>query len=120
MSGAAMVAQGAGTGLSAWSSYQGGLAQDAYFESLAANSRTQAALVQGQANQEITSAQKQGAYETTMLNRHTKEVEGSQVAGEAASGIAGSGTSADIARDTFNKSKMDQLAIKYNADVASW
>lgn len=120
MAGAAMTAQGAGTVLGAWGSYQNGLAQDAYYKSLAANARTQAALVEGQANQEITSAQNQGAQETNLLNRKTKEIEGEQAAGVAFNGVAGSTTASDIARDTFTKSKMDQLAIKYNADVASW
>lgn len=110
----------AGTASSAYSSYQEGLAEKNYYDYLAKNSRMEAGLVRKRGDQESTFAQDQGLRETKSLSRKVKQVEGAQTAAAAASGVAGSVTAQDIALDTFNKSKMDELNVRYNADQESW
>jgi hypothetical protein len=110
----------AGTASSAYGSYQEGLAQSGYYKYLANNSRMKAALVQNQAKQEMTFAEDQGARESQIALRNTKQVEGAQTVAAAENVGGGSVTSADIARDTFDKAHLDQMAIKYNADVKAW
>ena len=49
------------------------------------------------------------------------EISASQRAALAANGIPlYGGTAADIGLDTANKTKMDELAIRFNADTKSW
>jgi hypothetical protein len=109
--GAAMAIQGAGAISSGFSSYYGDVASQ---EEKAAGS------VRKQGEQSATLAENAGLEKTKLLNRNVAEVEGAQAAGAGANVGGGSVTTADIAKDTFNKSKMDQMAIKYNADIEAW
>ena len=110
----------AGSLIGATGAYEEGQSKSAYYEYLAQNSRTEAGLVQKQADQESTLAQNTGAQQSLNERRQAAEVTGAQQAAEGASGTAGSVTSTDVSNDTFNKVKLDQMAIKYNADVQSW
>lgn len=118
--GAMMGIQGAGAVTSAFGAYTQGLAQSNYFKYLAANSRTEAGLVTREGQQQATLAENAGAEESKISARKTLELQGAQTAASGANVGGGSGTTADIAADTINKSRLDQLAIKYNADVQAW
>lgn len=119
-SGAALGLQGAGTGYAAYGDYVEGLAQQRYYKYKAAQNKTQQALVLNEGQQEANAAEDYGMKQTKILKGKVAETEGAQAAGQAASGAAGSVTATDIARDTFNKAKMDELAIKFNADQAAF
>jgi hypothetical protein len=118
--GTAMTMQGIGGATSAYGQYQSGLAQQSYYNYLSSNATKEAGMVREQGAEAVTMAQNEGAYKTTMLNRKVAQESGAQTAQEGANMGGGSGTAADIAGDTFDKAKMDQLAIKYNADMTSW
>lgn len=118
--GAAIGLQAVGSLTSAYGQYTQGLAQANYFKYLASNSRTEAALATREGELQSTLVQNQGLKESEIATRHEKEVVGTQTAAAGANVGGGSVTSADIATDTFNKAKLDQLAIKYNADIESW
>lgn len=118
--GAAMAIQGAGAVSSAAGSYYGGLAQKNYYDYVANQNEKAAGQVRKQGEQAATMAENKGAQDTNLLNRKVAEFEGAQAAGAGANIGGGSVTTADIAKDTFNKAKMDQLSIKYNADIQAW
>lgn len=120
MGGAAMGMQAAGGVMGTYGSYENGMAQSDYYKYLASQNRTQAGLVQQQADQQSNIDEDQGAFELKMQTRKTQEIEGAQTAAEGANGTAGGATSADIASDTFDKAKLDQMAIKHNADMKVW
>jgi len=61
------------------------------------------------------------ARDTRILGRAVSQVEGQQKTTLAAAGIGGgSVTGEDIAMDTFNKAKLDEMTIRFNADLKSW
>jgi|WetSurMetagenome_2_1015567.scaffolds.fasta_scaffold134852_2 hypothetical protein len=120
MGAAAVPLMVAGGITSAYSQYQEGKAQNDYYKYLAANKRTEANLVRQQGTQAATMAEGQGSIEATTARRKENELIGSQKAASGANVGGGSVTSADILSDTLDKAKMDQLAIKYNADNVAW
>ena len=68
----------------------------------------------------ISLTQDQAARDATQHARDVARVEGSQRANMGALGLSGSTTASDIMKDTFNTAKLDETAIRYNADVKSW
>jgi hypothetical protein len=118
--GAAIAIQAGGAVSSAYGSYTQGLAQKNYYDYLAGQSERTAGLVRRQGEQAVTMAQDYGLSQTKELKRDVAQVEGAQAVGAGANVGPGSVTTADIAKDTFNKAKLDELAIKYNADMESW
>ena len=81
---------------------------------------TQIQNVQNTAKSNITGVEDQAALTATMLGRRQSEQKGEQTAAMGAQGIGGSGTAADIAKDTFTKQQMDQMTLQYNANVKTW
>jgi len=67
----------------------------------------------------ITGVQGAAAEESKSLFRQVAKIAGQQRATVGTLGIGGV-TAADIAADTFDKSKMDEIAIRFNADMRSW
>lgn len=67
----------------------------------------------------ITAEQAAAAERARRLAGDIAELSGQQRATIGALGIGGV-TAADIAVSTFDKSRLDQLAIRYNANVRSW
>ena len=67
----------------------------------------------------ITLAQAESADESRRLARNVAELTGQQTAAMGAMGISGS-TAEHIAADTLEKSQLDQMAIRYNANLKSW
>jgi hypothetical protein len=106
-------------GFQAYNQYKQGVAESKYNNYLATQSENEgkAALAAGQKQSELIqdSAKEQGK----SFKRGAAEFNAAQRAAMAAMGVEGV-TAEDVASDTFNKQRMDELAIRYNADVKSW
>ena len=76
-------------------------------------------LVKQNAEQNTTATQLDASFATKANQRAVAGVRGTQKAVLAANGMGDSVTAADIALDTFDKAKMDEIAIRYNADAKS-
>jgi len=72
------------------------------------------------AESNITATQGAAAEESKRLAREVAVLTGSQKATIGALGIGGGVTAVDIATSSFDKSKLDEMAIRYNAGVKSW
>lgn len=111
--------QVAGGVYGAESAKAGGLAQEGYYRSLAATSDSNARLTEISGEKQARSIQDAASAEYVRLSRDVKRVGGAQRSAAAANGIAGSVTAEDIARDTADTAKLDEMAIRYNADSQS-
>lgn len=78
------------------------------------------ALARQQAEQNNTLTENAAAFQAQSSFRNAAQVEGTQKAAIGANGIGGSVTAADIAGDSFDREKLDQIAIRYNADTKKW
>lgn len=77
-------------------------------------------LTERDADQNIHSAQMDASFRNKDLNNQITMVRGQQKSVQAAAGVGGgSVTMADIELDTLEKAKMDEIAIRYNADTES-
>lgn len=100
----------------AQSAQQEGRAQEGYYRYLAEQSRTEATLAEMAGAKQAHSVQDSAAYEFSRHSRGVKQLEGSQAAAAAANGVASSVTAEDIARDTVSRARLDEMAIRFNAD----
>lgn len=75
--------------------------------------------IEGAAESNITATQGSAAEESKRLARDITQLTGTQRATIGALGIGGV-TAADIAVSSFDRAKLDQMAIRYNANVKSW
>lgn len=106
---------------SANAQYQQGLAQSRMYEYQAEVNRQEAAAALKRGESQSNLIQESSKAEGRKQKMGAAEVSAAQKAALAANGIdLGSGTAQDISLNTFNKSKMDELGIRYNADVKSW
>lgn len=112
--------QVAGAVTSGFGQYQQGLAESNYYKAASSAKRKEADLTLRQGEQEATMAENEGASQSKLLAIKQAELNGKQAAAIGANGQAGSSSSADVVSDTLSKEKMDQLAVKYNADIQSW
>lgn len=119
---------GATLGFQAYSGYQksqaqlaAGKAQEQYYDYLAEQSRIEgeAALKTGQRQSELV--QDVAKEEGKQLKKSQAQLSSSQRAAMAAKGIDVSSVSAqDIVTSTHSEQKLDELALRYNADIKSW
>jgi len=110
-----------GAAVSAVSSYKQGKAQQKMNQYQADVANQQAVLAQRAADQQSALEQLKAQRETKQLHRKYMVLEGIQKAARAASGVGGASvTEGDIATDTFRSKTLDELAIRYNADLKSW
>lgn len=117
-------------GMQAYGQYQQGKSQEKMYQYQAALARQKADLtkryseeqkksIESAAESNITATQGAAAEESKRLARDITQLTGAQKAAIGALGIGGV-TAADIAVSTFDKAKLDQMAIRYNANVKSW
>lgn len=111
----------AGAGMSAFAPYQEGQMANKYYQSAADNNVQQAnrVLSTSAKNQNLVqdAAKEQGKLQSAESSRTLA----AQRVAMAASGIgAGSVTGEALALDSYNKAKMDEAAIRYNADAKTW
>jgi len=113
---AAMAASGA---MTAYGQYETGQAQDKYYRYLATQNELEAEAALKTGEQKTTIAQNEAAQRAKELKGEVATVEGAQRAAMAAMGISGV-TTEDILKDTSNKARLDELNIRYSADIQSW
>ena len=116
----ALAATAAAGGVAAYGAYQQGQAQKNMMNYQAQAAAVQQGIVQQTAQANIAGVQNQSAEQSTILARTQATQKGAQLAAVGAQGLDGSGTAADIAKDTFTKQQMDQMTLQYNANVKSW
>ena len=116
----ALAGAAAGGAVSAYGAYQQGQAQKNMMNYQAQAAAVQEQVVQNTAAANISGIQQQAAEQSTILGRTQATQKGAQLAAEGAQGLDGSGTAADIAKDTFTKQQLDQMTLQYNANVQSW
>ena len=110
-----------GGAVSAYGQYQSGQAQKKMMNYQADVANQQAVLAQRTADQKSQLTQTQAMLDTKQLQRKYAILEGTQAASRAASGVGGgSGSSGDIATDTFKTQSLDEQMIRYNSDLKSW
>ena len=115
---AATVAAG---GMAAYGAYQQGQSGKKMYGYQASVAQQQQDLINQTAERNISSVQEGAKFETKTKQREVAQVEGMQKATLAAQGVGGgSVTAADIAKSTFDTAKLDEIAIRYNADSKAW
>jgi hypothetical protein len=117
----AMAIQGGGALYGAQAAKKSGKAQQDYYNAIAANNEVAAeqAIKAGAIRENMT--QYQAGLDTARLQRDASSLRARQTAVATAMGVgSGSVTSEDISTDTLSKQRMDELAIRYNADVEGW
>lgn len=114
----AVGAQVIGGGLSAYGSIQSAKSESRYYNYLAGLSESNAKLAEAKGESDIHSV---GAQEFQGIKDiHTKEREtiGSQKTALVSGAGVGSKTGEQIVADTETKTNLDEMALRYNADVA--
>ncbi len=96
-----------------------GEARQGYFEFLAQQAEGQSRLALIRGAQQSRAIQDAAARDFSRFKRNIKRTKGAQTAAIAAAGISGSATAEDIARDTAEVERLDELAIRFNADSQS-
>lgn len=95
--------------------------QSNYYNFLADQAKLKSDLARQAGEQQATYAQDEGAKLGHQLKKQVDQVEAAQTTGMIAQGIElGSVTAEDIANDTLNKYKLDEMAIRYNADLKAY
>lgn len=113
--------QVAGAVQGASSANKAGKANAAYYKSLADANEVAAGEVLKAGRIKENMAQAQAGRDTEIIQRESADLRAKQVAIAAANGMgAGSVTAEDIGSDTLTRQRMDELAIRYNADMDSW
>jgi len=109
------------SGMSAYGKYKEGVAQQKQYNYQAdvAASEGELAYKRGEKQSELiqTSASAEGRKQKTQA----AQVASAQRAAMVANGIdLSSVTASDLASETMSKAKLDELSIRYNADINSW
>lgn len=112
----------------AYGAYSGAQAANAqgksnqnYYDYVAGQNRTAADYALKTGDARANASQVQGALDTAKYVREASSFGATQRATSAAAGVGGgSVTAEDIGYDTLTKQKLDEMAIRYNADVASY
>lgn len=100
---------------------EAGRKEQDYYNFLADNNDRQAVDTLAKADQSVGLTQDQAGRDTQVLRNEVHKIEGTQKSTLAANGVGlDSATAEDIATDTLDREKMDELAIRYNADMKSW
>lgn len=111
----------AGAGLNqAQAQINEGSRQNKYYRYMASLKDTEAEMVKATGRRQTRAIQDNAGQQSKDLNDELKRVQGSQRVALAASGVgAGSASAEDVAMDTINRAKADELAIRFNADRSS-
>lgn len=117
-----------GVGLQVYSGYTqarsqrvAGEAQNAYYDYLAGQQEQQADLITKTADVQAGLIQDQAKEQGKQLKRSQAQLASAQIAAMAASGVdTSSVTAQDITTDTYQTQRLDELALRYNADIDTW
>lgn len=116
---ASVAVQGAGAIQGAMAANAAGKAQQAQYNYIAETNRIQAEEAIKVGERRDKASQDLGALEAAKLGRSVRGVIGAQKSALAKQGVGGV-TAADILTDTLDKKSLDEMAIRYNADIRSW
>lgn len=115
------------TAMSAYSGVQQAQAQEEegqargqYYDYLAENSRLQGKAIVERAERQSEIVQDVAKEQGKHLKKTQAQLQASQQATLAAKGITGGVTAEDIAISTQDEQYLDELALRYNADMESW
>lgn len=110
-----------GAAYSAYQQNQAGKETQKYYNYVAAQNAAAADEAIKQGDREETMIQDAAAYETGKHKRSVRQFAAKQIADAAGNNIGGgSVTTQAIAQDTFDRAKLDELAIRYNADTRGY
>lgn len=115
------VAMAVSGGMSAYGQYQEGVATNKYYQSLA-----DASIKKGEADYKTGVKQSELIQTSAKSQDKAQKLQAAEAASAQRAALAANGvdlssvTAQDIASDTFSKAKMDELNLKYNADMKSW
>ena len=98
---------------------QEGEAQGRYYDYLSENSRLQGQAIVDRANRQSELIQDVAKDKGKTLKKSQAQLQASQQVALAASGVQGV-TVEDIALNTQDEQYLDELALRYNADIESW
>lgn len=126
----AMAATAASGVTSAVGQYQQGVAQQKMYDYQAALSVQNSKLLQQYADEEkksieaatesnITQTQDQAAEQSKQFAKNFRQLSGTQKATIGALGLGGS-TAEALVTSSFDEAKLDEMAIRYNANIKSW
>lgn len=105
----------------AYSQYMQGKAQRSYYDFLSEQSLLKSRLASEAAEETAGYAQDEASRMNSNLNKAVKQIDASQKTALIASGISlESVTAQDIANDTYGKQKLDEMAIRYNAELKGY
>jgi mannitol-specific phosphotransferase system IIBC component len=110
----------AGGAVSAYGKSQQSRAQSDAYKYSANAMDAQAKLAKRTSDINSKLVQDSAAREATEYGRKIAGVYGAQKVAVASNMGGGSVTEADILRDTFTKAKLDEMAIRHNADIKTW
>ena len=116
-----MVGTAIAGGMQAYGQYKEGSATNKYYKGVANAQEEQGRIefARGEKQAELG----QDAAKFSGMNQKTQaaQVASAQRASMVANGIdLGSVTASDLASETMDKSRLDELAIRYNADISTW
>lgn len=119
--GAVMALQATGGIMQAQGQIKDGNSTNSYYRHMADLSEQQAELTKIASDRKISYIQEQAARDSVAVNNRARQVEGAQKVALAANGVgAGSSTAEDLALDSMNKEKLDELAVRYSAELSSF
>jgi hypothetical protein len=91
--------------------------ENAYYKYLAGTSRLNIGLVEAQAKSDSEQVGAQQMDEVRAINERGRETVGAQKAALVSGAGVGSKTAEQIVSDTVSKTNLDEMALRYNADV---
>ena len=108
-------------GLKAYGQYQQGVASQEYYNYLAENSRIRGEAQYKAGLKQAELIQDSQKFEGKRFKSRTAQIQSRQRAVIVANGgILSSVTSEDIASDSIDNARLDELSLRYNADIKSW
>jgi hypothetical protein len=108
-----------GQGVSSGLAFEQAKQQGRYYQYLADKDIREAQAAEKTAEFKSNIAQDEAAAQAGELKGEVAKLKGAQIAAMAAMGISGV-TADDILKDSANKAKLDEINLRYNADIESW
>lgn len=119
--GAVVAMQGVSGVMQAKSQLEEAKSTNSYYKHMADMSDKQAEMAKIAGDNKISYIQDQAARDSLAVNTQARQVEGAQKVALAANGVgSGSATAEDLALDSLQKEKLDELAVRYSADLSSF
>lgn len=109
-----------GGAYSAFQQNQAGKANQKYYNALSIQAEQEAGIAKQIGERRATLAEDQGVIDSKIVARNADKVAAEQQVALAANGAGGGVTAQDIVADAFDKRKLDELAVRYNADSRAW